>query len=147
MTTASYLKDLHINDKEGNLAYVLINGFYGDRFRLLHSMDGVEKHLALRDGVYLPDGKQSDYVFLRKAPLLTFIKQQRGYQNYTIKQITDELVSYGALSCNEKGTFQVKISSKEKVPRVYRISLSALERYARKYEVAVYDIIAETNHK
>jgi len=142
MTTVDYLRDLHINDKEGNLAYVLMNGINKNKFRLLRSMDAVEKHLALRDGVYLQDG---GFVCLRKAPLLAFVKQQRGYQNYTIKQVTNELVSYGSLSSNEKGTFQVKISNKEKVPRVYRISLSALERHAKPYATATYDIITESD--
>lgn len=146
-TTADYLKELHANDKEGNLAYILVSGIYGDRFRLLDSMDTVDEYLASMDGVYLPDGKQSDFVFLRKAPLLTFVKQQRGYQNYTIKQITNELASCSALSCNEAGTFQIKISGKKKVPRVYRISLSALQRHAKKYETVTYDIIAETDPK
>lgn len=142
MTTADYLKSLHVNDKEGNLAYVLLKGLHSDKFRLLDSMKDVDKYLASMDGVCPSKGKKSDFVFLRKAPLLSFVKQQRGYQNYAMKQITDELTAYGALSCNETGTFQVKISSKEKVPRVYRISLSALKRCAKPYETATYDIIA-----
>lgn len=138
--SSNYLATLRANKPKGNLAHLLLEGFNSGKFHLVLSKKKIDTQLSSSDGVYLPNGKHSDFLCLRSTPLLTFVRQQAGYRNYTLKKITDDLISYGALSTNERGTYQVQISESAGVPRVYRISLSALKYHAKTYETADYVI-------
>lgn len=59
------------------------------------------------------------------------MRTQKGYQNYTISKVIQELKDIGALVVQEEGTAQVKI--KKGVPRVYRIRINVLESEAKEF--------------
>lgn len=106
----------------GNLAYILLEGYEEEVFRLTRKMDKLKSH----DGIIWKDD-----LCLRKAALEKFVRNQAGYREYTATKIARELNDIGALVTNENDTLQVKLSSD--APRVYRILLDQLKKNAKKF--------------
>lgn len=112
---------------EGNIAYVLLNAYLGDNFNLLKQGKKLTK-LSKYDGIMLKGD-----LCLRKCALQQVVNQSPGYRGWGLNHIVAELVSYGALRIQEEGTYQVKLSSDTEVPRVYRIKVDTLEKFAERY--------------
>lgn len=112
---------------EGNIAYVLLNAYLGDKFNLLKEGKKLTK-LSKYDGTTFKGD-----LCLRKCALQQVVNQSPGYRGWGLNHIVAELVSYGALRIQEEGTYQVKLSSDTEVPRVYRIKVDTLEKFAERY--------------
>ncbi|OUP60107.1 hypothetical protein [Butyricicoccus pullicaecorum] len=112
---------------EGNIAYVLLNAYLGDNFNLLKEGKKLTK-LSKYDGTTFKGD-----LCLRKCALQQVVNQSPGYRGWGLNHIVAELVSYGALRIQEEGTYQVKLSSDTEVPRVYRIKVDTLEKFAERY--------------
>ena len=70
-------------------------------------------------------------------PLLSFVRKQPGYQNYTIRRIVQELSDIDALVVqgDEYTVSLGKKGNKKKAPRVYRLRISVLKETAELFEV------------
>ncbi len=121
------LNALHSTVKRCNLSAILLVGMK-DYFSLAKNLDHLDKH----DGI-LWHGD----LCLRKAPLLSFVRRQPGYQNYTIRRIVQELSDIDALVVqgDEYTVSLGKKGNKKKAPRVYRLRISVLKETAELFEV------------
>lgn len=121
------LRTIRSDVPEGNLAYILLKAVEEKTFKLIKNKDKLEK-LEKRDGIWFHGD-----LCLRKAPLETYVRQQDGFRRWKLSDITAELKRYNALSIQEGGTCQVKLSKDPAIPRVYRIRMDALRENAKKY--------------
>ena len=121
------LQRVRSNTPEGNLAYILLRAVETKAFRLIKNEEKIDK-LPKKDGIWF----KSD-LCLRSTPLETYVRQQNGFREWRLGDVTSELKRYGALCIQEEGTCQVKISKVEGMPRVYRIRMAALEEHAERY--------------
>lgn len=121
------LQRVRSNTPDGNLAYILLRAVENGDFRLIKNEEKIDK-LRKKDGIWFKND-----LCLRSMPLETYVRQQNGFHDWNLGDITSELKRYSALCIQEEGTCQVKISKAEGIPRVYRIRMAALEEYAEAY--------------
>lgn len=112
---------------EGNLSFCILKGYKNKVFHLADSIEKLEK----KDGVMWKDD-----LCIRPQQLLSFVRQQPGYHQYTRNQLTQELMDLGVLVIQEDSGYAVHLArSKDSasIPRVYRLRLDVLKKTAKKY--------------
>lgn len=99
-----------------------------DHFSLAKKLDDLDKH----DGIMWHDD-----LCLRRLPLLSFVRQQPSYQNYTVHRIVQELSDINALVVQgDDYTVSLgKKKDKKKAPRVYRIRMNIVKETAKCFDV------------
>lgn len=118
---------LKANVPDGNLAYILLNGYLNKEFSVLKNDKKLHK-LSKRDGIIWKGD-----LCLRSLSLETFVRKQNGYHDWNLNRIVNTLLDYGAICIHEEHTKQVKLFKKKGIPRVYRIKLDILKDNAVRY--------------
>lgn len=112
---------------KGNLTFCILRGYKSKAF---HLADSIEK-LKKKDGTMWKGD-----LCIRPQHLLSFVRQQPGYHQYTRNQLTQELMDLGVLVIQEDGGYTVHLAKPKdgaSIPRVYRLRLDALKKTAKKY--------------
>ena len=112
---------------KGNLAYIIIRGYKKKELRLTKNIEKLQK----RDGIIWEDD-----LCIRPPYLLSFVRRQSGYHQYTRNQLTQELMDLGVLVIQEDRGYTVHLAKPKdgvSIPRVYRLRLNVLEKAARKF--------------
>ncbi len=120
-TTIEQVKD---NFPVGNLSFCILEGYRNGAFDLTTKIEKLHKHEGI---IWKGD------LCLRKESLISFIRQQCGYHDWTSTRITRTLRDINAFVIQEEGTATVRLSKENDIPRVYRIRLNVLKDTAKKY--------------
>ena len=106
----------------GNIAFCIFEGYKHNAFNLTSKMKKLSKH----DGIIWKGD-----LCLRKEPLVSFVRQQPGYQSWSSNKIVRTLKDWNALVLQEDSAATVHLTKDS--PRVYRIRLDVLEDAAQQY--------------
>ena len=112
---------------QGNIAWCILQGYEDKCFNLCKNIDKLAKH----DGILWHDD-----LCLRTSALVSFLRQQPGYQGISRNKITSYLKDKRALVIqeDEADTVHLEKSTKTRyIPRVYRIRLDVLKKIAEKF--------------
>lgn len=112
---------------KGNLSFCILRGYKDKAFYLANNLERLKK----RDGVIWKDD-----LCIRPQQLLSFVRQQPGYHQYTRNQLTLELMDLGVLVIQEDSGYTVHLAKSKdgaSIPRVYRLRLDVLKETAKKY--------------
>ncbi len=133
----SVFSEIKTRKKEGNIAYLLCEAIDADIFRLCRNKDKLFK----RNGIVWKEDRHGNPVRigLKVTPLVQYLRNQNGYQDYSSRKIITYLKDIGALTLNEDKSNTVHIGKTEDgkrvLPRVLMIDVSVLRENAQRFDL------------
>lgn len=128
------LAEIDSRKPEGNIAFVILSGIESGEFNLCRR----RKKLFTRDGIIWEEDKDGSILIgIKEAALVTFVRNQNGYQNTKAREIVQYLKDRGVLVLQETKTNTVHLGEKKAgepcIPRVLLIKCEALRDAAQCY--------------
>ena len=107
----SVFAEIKTRKKEGNISYLLCEAIDADVFRLCRNKDKLFK----RNGIVWKEDRHGNPVRigLKVTPLVQYLRNQNGYQDYSSRKIITYLKDIGALTLNEDKSNTVHIGKTE----------------------------------
>lgn len=133
----SVFSEIKTRKKEGNIACLLCEAIDADIFRLCRNKDKLFK----RNGIVWKEDRHGNPVRigLKVTPLVQYLRNQNGYQDYSSRKIITYLKDIGALTLNEDKSNTVHIGKTEDgkrvLPRVLMIDVSVLRENAQRFDL------------
>lgn len=133
----SVFAEIKTRKKEGNISYLLCEAIDADVFRLCRNKDKLFK----RNGIVWKEDRHGNPVRigLKVTPLVQYLRNQNGYQDYSSRKIITYLKDIGALTLNEDKSNTVHIGKTEDgkrvLPRVLMIDVSVLRENAQRFDL------------
>lgn len=106
----------------GNISFCILEGYRNGAFNLAKHKKDLDKCGGI---------KWKGDLCLKSSELISFVRQQPGYHNWSSRKIVSALKTDHALVIQEEEAATVHLE--EKLPRVYRIRIKVLKQTAKKF--------------